>query len=138
MFYSLVRSLINLRKFQESIRDRKERTPDPRQQPPPQAKEPEVINVTFSKVKNSMGLSIVAAKVSFIGYLFYPGPALTILLDRFSKIQRNIVFDWLYHLVWPMIPSAEVCEKSSRWLWKEICVSIGVRSQETHVRHRLP
>ena len=56
--------------FQESLRE-KGRTPDQRdpRQPPnatPPSKDPEVINVTFSKVKGSMGLSIVAAKVSVI------------------------------------------------------------------------
>ena len=62
MFYTLVRTYMNLRKLQESIRERKDRTPDPRQQTLP--KEPEIISVTFNKVKRSMGLSIVAAKVS--------------------------------------------------------------------------
>ena len=62
MFYTLVRTYMTLRKLQESIRERKDRTPDPRQQTLP--KEPEIISVTFNKVKRSMGLSIVAAKVS--------------------------------------------------------------------------
>ena len=29
--------------------------------------------------------------------------------------------------VFSPLTSAEACEKSSRWLWKEICVSTGVR-----------
>ena len=65
MFYTIVRSLMTLRKLQESIRERKDRTPDPRQQQS-LPKEPEIISVTFNKVKRSMGLSIVAAKVSSI------------------------------------------------------------------------
>ncbi|XP_053396807.1 afadin-like isoform X3 [Mercenaria mercenaria] len=62
--------------IEESIRERKDRTPDPRQQAQQQVapqqqpqgpsspitKEPEVIVVSFNKVKGSMGLSIVAAK----------------------------------------------------------------------------
>ena len=80
MFYTLVRTFMNFRKLQESIRDRKDRTADPwqqaqqqqqQQQQSPQgpsspiSKEPEVIVVSFNKVKGSMGLSIVAAKVSY-------------------------------------------------------------------------
>ena len=29
--------------------------------------------------------------------------------------------------VFPLLNSAEACEKTSRWLWKEICVSTGLR-----------
>ena len=53
MFFSIA-YLHNLQNISGNIRD--DMTP-PRQQP-------EVINVTFSKVNGSMGLSIVAAKVS--------------------------------------------------------------------------
>ncbi|KAL4233546.1 Mllt4p [Mactra antiquata] len=58
--------------MEESLRERKDRVPDPRLQgsqpspaqpgQPPLSKEPEIITVTFNKVKGSMGLSIVAAK----------------------------------------------------------------------------
>lgn len=90
MFYTLVRSFMNFRKLQESIRERKDRTaeqrPQPQQQPAqqqqqqqqgppsPLSKEPEVISVSFNKVKGSMGLSIVAAKVSvLVTYMYYIG-----------------------------------------------------------------
>ena len=33
---------------------------------------------------------------------------------------------------------AEACEKGSRWLWKENCVSTNVRKPETHMHHRPP
>lgn len=81
MFYSLVRSLMAFRKLQESLRERKDRAPDvrhqgPQQSPPqpgqaPLSKDPEVITVTFNKVKGSMGLSIVAAKVSGVSIVTY-------------------------------------------------------------------
>ena len=32
--------------------------------------------------------------------------------------------------IFPPLISAEACEKSSWWLWKEICVSTGVRKPE--------
>ena len=32
--------------------------------------------------------------------------------------------------VFSPLTSAEACEKSSRWLWKEICVSTGVRKPD--------
>ena len=69
MFYTLVRSLITFHKLQDSIRERKDRTPDGRQQQQSLPKEPEIIVVTFNKVKRSMGLSIVAAKVSLKCYV---------------------------------------------------------------------
>ena len=66
MFYSLVRTLKTFHKLQESIRERKDRTPSTDSRPQSSLpKEPEIISVTFNKVKRSMGLSIVAAKVSF-------------------------------------------------------------------------
>ena len=30
------------------------------------------------------------------------------------------------------LTSAEACEKSSRWLWKEICVRTGVKKARKH------
>jgi len=38
--------------------------------PPSMPQKPEIIKVTFNKVKGSIGLSIVAAKVSMLMYYF--------------------------------------------------------------------
>ena len=68
MFYTLVRSLMTFRNLQDSIRERKDRTPSDSRPQSSLPKEPEIISVTFNKVKRSMGLSIVAAKVSHFYY----------------------------------------------------------------------
>ena len=50
--------------------------------------------------------------------------------EDFCKTHNFDSFDFDNELDFPIthpLTSAEVCEKSSRWLWKKSCVSTGVR-----------
>ena len=42
-----------------------------------------------------------------------------------TRLRRTFFFR-----VFSPLTSAEACEKSSRWLWKESCVSTGVKKPE--------
>ena len=42
-----------------------------------------------------------------------------------DSVEANILSG-----VFSALASAEACKKSSRWLWKESCVSTGVRKPE--------
>ena len=51
----------------------------------------------------------------------------TLFYARAFKRVRSPVEATSLSGVFSPLTSAEACEKSSRWLWKESCVSTGVR-----------
>ena len=58
------------------------------------------------------------------------------LVTWWLYVQDRVEANFLSGL-FSALTTAEACERSSQWLWKETCVSTGVR-KPGNVRHQLP
>ena len=54
------------------------------------------------------------------------------LLTWWLRVRSPVEANFLSGVFSPLT-SAEACEKGSRWLWKESCVSTGVRKTRKHM-----
>ena len=73
------------------------------------------------------------------GGSIHPETVLTMFPLRLTWLRRSLYTDTVEAKflsgVFSPLTSAEACEKRSRWIWTESCVSAGVKKPGNNVRH---